>query len=162
MQSSSATSIAEKLAPTIVGRYLSTEQIEKFVDASQLVELSVGELLFREGQIDNHLYVMMDGQVDLVMQVRHRGSQRILSLGSGDLVAWSALLGSGVMTCSAICLRDARLIAINAHTVLERMEQDSEFGYHFMRMVSFALAQRLTATRLQLLDLFAPASPSGT
>jgi CRP-like cAMP-binding protein len=162
MQASAAASITEKLTHTVVGRYLSPEQIHKFVDASQSIELRVGQLLFREGQIDNHLYVMLKGQIDLVMQVRHRGSQRILSLGSGDLVAWSALLGSGVMTCSAICLRDARLIAINAKAVAERMEQDHEFGYHFMRMVAMALAHRLTATRLQLLDLFAPASSNGT
>jgi hypothetical protein len=42
------------------------------------------------------------------------------------------------------------------------MQSDHEFGYQFMRLLSMALAQRLTATRLQLLDLFAPASPQCT
>lgn len=154
--------MAEQLAKTVVGRYLSHGQIEKIVDAARVVELSVGQLLFREGQIDKHLYVLIDGQVDLIMQVRHRGSQRILSLGQGDLIAWSSLLGSGVMTCSALGLRDSRLIAIDADLIADRMERDVDFGYHMMRMVAMALAQRLTATRLQLLDLFAPAVPSGT
>jgi CRP-like cAMP-binding protein len=63
------------------------------------------------------------------------------------------------MTCSALCVQHSRLIAIDARLVLDRMQSDHEFGYQFMRLLSMALAQRLTATRLQLLDLFAPASP---
>jgi CRP-like cAMP-binding protein len=61
------------------------------------------------------------------------------------------------MTCSALCIRDAQLIAIDAKALELRIQQDHEFGYQFMRMLAKALAQRLTATRLQLLDLFAPA-----
>ncbi|MFO0014393.1 MAG: Crp/Fnr family transcriptional regulator [Planctomycetota bacterium] len=149
--------IAHQLAGTVFGKYLAEEQIAKIVDAAQVIEIGVGQFLFREGQTNPFIYVMLEGQIDLVMQVRHRGSQRILSLVQGDLVAWSALLGGGAMTCSALCIRPARLAAIDARMILDRMEKDHEFGYHFMRLLSMALAQRLTATRLQLLDLFAPA-----
>lgn len=154
--------ITDALATTLVGKYLSREQIDKLIDATSIVEIQIGEFLFREGQTNPMIYVMLEGQLDLVMQVRHRGSQRILSLGKGDLVAWSALLGSGVMTCSALCIRDARLVAIDARVIMDRMERDHEFGYHFMRWIAIALSGRLTATRLQLLDLFAPAIPTGS
>lgn len=154
--------LIDQLATTVVGKYLSKTQIGKIIDASQVIELGTGRFLFREGETNPSIYVMLDGQIDLVMQVRPRGSQRILSLGQGDLVAWSALLGNGVMTCSALCTRDAKLIAIDARVVRDRIEKDHELGYHFMHMVSMALAHRLTATRLQLLDLFAPAFPQGT
>jgi len=158
----SAHPIIEQLASTVVGKYLSDDQIHKIVDASQILEIQPGQFLFREGQSNPYVYVMLDGQIDLVMQVRTRGSQRILSLGPGDLVAWSAILGSGTMTCSALCIRHARFIAIDARLVSDRMQSDHEFGYQFMRLLSMALAQRLTATRLQLLHLFAPASPQST
>jgi CRP/FNR family transcriptional regulator, cyclic AMP receptor protein len=151
--------IAHQLAGTVVGKYLSENQIQKIVDAAQIIQIDAGQFLFREGQTNPYLYVMLEGQIDLVMQVRNRGSQRILSLGQGDLVAWSALLGSGAMTCSALCVRPSRLAAIDARMILDRMEKDHEFGYHFMRLLSMALAHRLTATRLQLLDLFAPVVP---
>jgi CRP/FNR family cyclic AMP-dependent transcriptional regulator len=160
-QSTNTPAMIEELTNTLAGKYLSADQIEKIVDASRILDLETGQFLFREGQSNPYLYVMLDGQIDLVMQVRHRGSQRILSLGKGDLVAWSALLGSGVMTCSALCIRKARLVAIDARIVLEHMNRDHEFGYHFMRLLAMALAQRLTATRLQLLDLFAPAPSAG-
>jgi CRP-like cAMP-binding protein len=150
--------LARQLAGTVVGKYLSEAHIEKIVDAAAIRDLGSGEFLFREGESNPYLYVMIDGRVDLIMQVRHRGSQRILSLGRGDVVAWSSLLGNGTMTCSALCVRPAQLVAIDARIVLDRMEKDHEFGYHFMRLLSMALAHRLTATRLQLLDLFAPAT----
>jgi len=161
-QDPSAHPIIEQLSATVVGRYLSDDGIRKIVDASQVLEIHPGQFLFREGQNNPYVYVMLDGQIDLVMQVRHRGSQRILSLGAGDLVAWSAILGNAAMTCSALCIRHARLVAIDARLVSDRMQGDHEFGYQFMRLLSMALAQRLTATRLQLLDLFAPAPPQST
>lgn len=145
------------LQGTIVGEFLSESALSRLASGRRLVTLPAGGFLFREGEVNRNVYVMLEGQLDLVMQVPGRGCQRILTLGPGELVAWSALLGEGVMSCSALGLRECRLMAIDARTVQHEMDSDPAFGYQFMRMMSHALSRRLTATRLQLLDLFAPA-----
>lgn len=146
------------LATTFLGRHLTPAQLLKVAAIATPVRIASGAFLFREGEHNSNVFVLLHGQIDLVMNVRSRGTQRILSLGPGDLVAWSSILGDGTMTCSALCLSDAELIAVDAKSVQERMALDHEFGYHFMQVVARALAARLIATRLQLLDLFKPAT----
>ena len=93
------------------------------------------------------------------MQVPGRGQTRILTLGPGDLVAWSAILGDGRMTTSAVALEPSELVALPARYVIELCEQQPALGYRFMRGVAQAISRRLVGTRLQLLDLFSNSAP---
>jgi hypothetical protein len=68
------------------------------------------------------------------------------------------LLGGGVMTVSASALEDTRAIAASGTELLELCRTNRELGFELMQRMAGALAQRLVATRLQLLDLFAPPS----
>jgi hypothetical protein len=66
------------------------------------------------------------------------------------------------MSSSALCVDRSHLIAVNYQSILNRIESDSVFGFEFMKMMATALSKRLLATRLQLLDLFAPNTGSVT
>ncbi len=119
-----------------------------------------GTVLFREGALNDQWMIIAIGRVALEMRVPGRGDVRIMSLGPGDLVAWSALLGGGRMTTSAIALEDTQVVCMQAASMLALCESDAVIGYHLMREVAYALANRLVATRLQLLDLFAETAPA--
>lgn len=115
---------------------------------------AAGQYLFREGAGHGELLIIASGHVALEVRVPTRGDVRILSLGPGDMIAWSALLGDGRMTTSAVAVDDAEVIAIRAVDALALCEADPAFGYCLMQRVADALANRLVATRLQLLDLY--------
>jgi CRP/FNR family cyclic AMP-dependent transcriptional regulator len=123
---------------------------------AQLAELrsyGAGGLLFHEGAHCAELFVLQRGKVQLQMRVPGRGCIPILTLGPGQLVAWSAMLGTGEMTTSATALEETSAFALPVSKLKELFEQDHEFGYRFMEQLANALARRLVATRLQLLDL---------
>lgn len=144
-----------RMEQTILGEFLSLANLIALDSCSENIHLRQGEYLFREGQANNRVYVLLDGQLDLTMTIPGRGAKRIMTLGPGDLVAWSALLGEGIMTCSAVCVENAQLIAIDSTSISKMIESDPRFGVEFMEMLASALAKRLLATRLQMLDLFA-------
>jgi CRP/FNR family transcriptional regulator, cyclic AMP receptor protein len=133
--------------------------LEQLASASVLRGYAAETVLFREGAQNHELMVICVGGVALDMLVPGRGEVRIMSLGPGDVVAWSALLGGGRMTTSAVALEDTQVVSISAGALLAICETDQVFGYHLMRRVASALADRLIATRLQLLDLFADSAP---
>ncbi len=133
--------------------------LEQLASASVLRGYAAETVLFREGTQNHELMVICVGCVALDMLVPGRGEVRILSLGPGDVVAWSALLGGGRMTTSAVALEDTQVVSISAAALLTICETDATFGYYLMRRVAGALADRLIATRLQLLDLFADSAP---
>ena len=77
---------------------------------------------------------------------------RLQTAGPGELLGWSPVLGLGPMTATARTLTPCRLIAIDAGRIVELGKQDPLFGNEFLRRTAIALAKRLNATRLQLLE----------
>lgn len=130
---------------------------ESLVAVSRLAEYraaKAGEVLFREGQVHPFFYLIISGQVILEMCIPAKFCTRILTLGSGDIVAWSALLGAGRMTATATCQEPTELIVVDGPKLRALCETDHDLGYQVMREMASALSKRLLATRLQMLDLF--------
>lgn len=113
-----------------------------------------GGVIFSEGDEQPWLYLIVTGEVALEMCVPARGCTRILTLGPGDLLAWSAVVGEGRMTATAIAATDVHALGALSRDVVGLCNADHQFGYEFMRELAAALSKRLVATRLQLLDLY--------
>jgi CRP/FNR family transcriptional regulator, cyclic AMP receptor protein len=139
---------------------LPEDLLSKLASFATIAEFPAGSILFREGGANERLMVISGGCVALGMRVPGRTETRILTLGPGDMLAWSALLGAGQMTTSAIAVEDTQVVSFAAADVLELCEANHLLGYHLMRQMSHALADRLVATRLQLLDLFSESGPA--
>lgn len=137
-----------------VSAKLSDSTVSKLATLLSLCDFSAGKVIFEEGAENPWLYFIVSGEVGLEMCVPARGCTRILTLGPGDLLAWSALLGGGRMTATAIALRPTRVLAASGQEVRSLCDSDSVFGYEYMREMATALSKRLVATRLQLLDLY--------
>lgn len=113
-----------------------------------------GRVLFNESDLHHRIYILCSGLVTLEMRVPGHGTQKILTLGRGDLLAWSALLSDGVMTTSAVASEAIDTIEFVTDDLKDLCQQNHEIGYHVMKQVAISLSKRLLATRLQLLDLF--------
>jgi CRP-like cAMP-binding protein len=147
-------SLLDELDCLAITEGMPANAIESLARIGVWTSYPAGRVLFHEYDQHRSLHVLCGGTVALEMRVPGHGTQRILSLGRGDLLAWSSILSSGVMTTSAIAMNDVESIDFDAKALLELCERDHEVGYHFMKQVAVALSKRLLATRLQLLDLF--------
>jgi CRP-like cAMP-binding protein len=134
--------------------------VEQLAAESALQRISAGVVVFREGSKNDNLYLVHSGRVALEMNFPGRGAVRILTLGPGEMVGWSSLLDHGKMTASAVTVEDTEFVVAPAIRLKELSETNRDFGFHLMRQMAGALAKRLVATRLQLLDLFADAPPA--
>ncbi|HEX6985245.1 MAG TPA: cyclic nucleotide-binding domain-containing protein [Planctomycetaceae bacterium] len=119
-----------------------------------------GTTMFVEGNRHDEFHLVEAGQVRLEMSVPRRGRVPILTIGPGDVLAWSAVLGGGVMTATAVAVGTVVTAAFDGPALRRLCEAEPAVGYHVMRQLSSALSRRLVATRLQLLDLFAPEQPA--
>jgi CRP/FNR family transcriptional regulator, cyclic AMP receptor protein len=151
--------LRERLSQLHFSAELPAAALDRVAEIGELRECRAGEFLFREGSERREFYLLISGRLVLTMQVPGRGDVPILALGPGDPVAWSALIGEGRMTTSAVATESARLICISAERLDNLCRKDHEFGYYWMRALAIALSQRLMATRLQLLDSTATMTP---
>lgn len=131
--------------------------LDQLAVESTTQQLPAGSVVFREGAANDNLFLIRSGHLALDMNVPGRGAVRILTVGPGEMVGWSALLDHGKMTTSAVAVEDSEVVLAPADKLRELCETDRDFGFHLMWQMADALSQRLVATRLQLLDLFADA-----
>jgi CRP-like cAMP-binding protein len=130
------------------------DDLEALADVAELKTFPRGTVLFSEGEHHEQLYFLCDGGIQLDMETTGHGRRSILSVGAGDLLAWSTLVGDSVMTTTATVTEPVEAVVFAGPTLTTLLESKPRLGYHFMRSVSKTLSRRLLATRLQLLDLY--------
>jgi CRP-like cAMP-binding protein len=134
----------------------SASMLQELAALAQVRTFARGQFIFHEGEVQRELFLVTRGYVVLEMCVPAGLCTRLLTIGPGELLAWSAILGEGKMTANAICQEDVELIALDGCALLKLCERDPAFGFRFMQQVALSLSKRLLGTRLQLLDMFAP------
>jgi CRP-like cAMP-binding protein len=137
-----------------LGRDLNDDLIGQLASIAAQVLVARGATIFRENQRHPLVYWIIDGVVKLEMSTSHAGPKAVLTVGTGDLLAWSALLGNQRMTTTAIASTDGQLIGFDSDRVRQLCDDSYEIGYRFLQSLAEALSRRLVATRLQLFDLF--------
>jgi CRP-like cAMP-binding protein len=134
-------------------------RLEQIAKISRFRDLSSGEIVFRQGDIAQHVYLVADGNISLEICASGTGCKQILTLGPGELVGWSSVLEQSCYTARARALQTTRLIEINVAQLLTMCNHDPQFGYELMHRTALALAKRLSATRMQLLNVYGEQLP---
>jgi CRP-like cAMP-binding protein len=143
-------------------RELSDESIDQLAGVARIVEYPAETVIFRQGEAASTLHLIVEGNVSLELCASGVGCKRILTIGPGELLGWSPVLEQGRLTATARAISEVRTVAFSGPQVLAICEQNPRFGYEFMKRAALALAKRLSATRLQLLDVFGTQMPVAT
>lgn len=114
-----------------------------------------GEILFREGEPANQLFLIEDGHVLLEghRPGLHLGPlNAVQELGPGDVLGWSWLFPPFTWHLQARATEPTSAILLNGAHLLVTAERDTRFGYCLMKRVSQVLIRRLQSTREQLAE----------
>jgi CRP-like cAMP-binding protein len=138
------------------------EHLKRIAEVTRLRDVPEGQILFREGDLPRDVFLVVSGNVALDINAPGGGSNRIMTVGPGEILGWSALLEQTQMTATATTLCPTCVAEINTQQLLAICKHNPRFGYELLRRTSLALASRLSATRMQLLDSNgAPLPPGG-
>jgi len=114
----------------------------------EIKTFGVGELVFRQGDFGEHLYVLTGGQVNLERSVElagRKGNVMVSTLGKGRMLGcWSTLLGEPhVLMCSAVCEKPTTVLTLSGARLRELMNADSDLGYAVLERLCFLLRDRV-------------------
>ena len=154
------------MTSTVAARISAHPFFAALTDA-QLVALSedaitetftAGQRLFDEGGIADMFWLIEHGSIALDMRVPGRGDQVVETLGPGTVLGWSWLHPPYRWHFRAVARLATTAIAFDAASVRRRCDADPAFGYAMLRSFTPVITERLQATRLRLLDLYAAPS----
>lgn len=143
------------IAPSLL-RALPAQHRVRLMRLAHEVGIPQGTRLFEEGARADRFWILRSGSVALDMRVPGRRSPVIETLGFDALVGWSWMFEPYAWQLGAEAVTPVRAYEFDAVAVRMMCADDPEFGQAVDHWVGRVLAHRLQATRVRLLDLYAP------
>lgn len=113
------------------------------------------DFIFRENCPAHTLYLLVDGWVDIVINTDAQGTRQelVTTLSPGDVFGWSAVVEPYLYTASAVCASPIRAIGFKGTDLLALFEIDPRLCCLIVNKICRVVANRLRATRLQMVSL---------
>jgi CRP/FNR family cyclic AMP-dependent transcriptional regulator len=129
--------------------------LEKLATLAREIRFERDQILFREGDDFTDFYLIVTGLVALEMAAPGHVF-RVQTLFAGDELGWSALLMGRGKYFQARTLERVDALAFDGPALLAACHADTLFGFLLMQRLLAVVAERLQATRLQVLDMYSP------
>lgn len=113
-----------------------------------------GRVIFPEGDHGREFYLLVQGMVALEI-TSHSSPLRVQTLYAGDEFGWSAMLTGKSKVLQARALDRVDVLVFDCVELLKAFADDPAFGLAFTMRLLGVVSERLSATRDQLLDLYA-------
>jgi CRP-like cAMP-binding protein len=133
---------------------LEKKYLDLVVGCASNVRFDAEELLCHEGDEAEKFYIIRTGKVAVEMLIPGKGPMVIQTLGNGDVLGWSWLFPPYKWHFDARVLELTRAIALDGKCLRKKCEEDVHLGYELLKRFSQVMESRLSAMRLQLLDMY--------
>ena len=132
-----------------------SRHVERLATLAQQRRFERNSVIFREGDETTEFYLIVTGLVALEVAAPDHVF-RVQTLFAGDELGWSALLLGSGKHFQARTLERVDALAFEGAELLAACRDEPAFGMVFMHRLLRVVAERLQATRLQLLDAYSP------
>ncbi|MCI0491794.1 MAG: Crp/Fnr family transcriptional regulator [Planctomycetes bacterium] len=130
------------------------EFIEQLSQIARLCDFDEHEVIFRENEVADHVYFVVFGNVSIEFCATDIGCKRILMVSHGEILGVAALLEQTRRGATARANETTRLVQVDAAKMIALCDGNPQLGYELMRRTALALHKRMSATQMQLLDLY--------
>ena len=105
--------------------------IDLFRNEENTQTFAAGQKIFSEGEAGDMMYVVVEGQVDLLVK-----GKLVEELGSGGVFGEMALIDTGTRSATAIAKTDCKLAPINEKRFQFLVQQTPKFALQLMRIIA--------------------------
>ncbi len=129
---------------------ISLESLKSVAAIAEEREFKAGETLWQEGDPVRCLYVVRQGEIDVVYHLQSGRKCVVDTVVGGELTGWSALVAPYRHTATCIARAGGRALCVDAAAIRDLCEKDALLGYRLLMQVTQTLSSRLQGARLQL------------
>lgn len=148
-------SLATRLGSTWFGAGLTSHARETLAALAELREVDPGAVLLREGADTERFGVLLNGLLSLRVAVAGRGTATLMTVEPGDVFGWSAAVPPFRATSTVVALETSEVVLLQADALRDLLRDDEQLALALYPRLLESVSRRLTATRTQLLDLYA-------
>ncbi len=94
-----------------------------------------GEIIIRQGEVGDCMYIVQEGQVEVVMS--ENGQEvRLALLGAGEVFGETALLAHEVRNATVRVVGGARVLSMDRKNFMRRIHEDPSVAYRLVKTLS--------------------------
>jgi CRP/FNR family transcriptional regulator, cyclic AMP receptor protein len=106
--------------------------------------LGNGDIVINEGVTIDSIVILLEGE----FQITTRVSQRIATVGVGEIVGEVSLVDSAPPSATVMARGECLALYVDKKILMQKLESDVGFGCRFYRALAMFLADRLRSTLL--------------
>jgi CRP-like cAMP-binding protein len=129
-------------------------QLETLLSYSSVESFHEGKTIFRQGDIANSLYILIEGVIDLTVKTGEKidfMTSRIEK--EGAVFGMPSLIEPFRYNVTAVCLKPSKVLVVETDPLRRRMEEDPRMGMEIMKKLSSIYFNRLNEMRLGVSNL---------
>ena len=131
---------------------MSAQQIQTLADSAMEIEFEPGQWIYRQGEMANRFYVILEGKVLLESDVKEHGVVPIRTLGPGDNLGWAWLFPPHYMHFSAQAVEPVKAIFFYGTRLRQQCDENHALGYELMTRIAQIVIKNLNATQQRLME----------
>ena len=130
---------------------MSAEHLATLEECAMMTDFSPGQLIFREGEMANRFYLILDGRVAVELTSPRCAPVVVEQIASGDVLGWSWLFPPYGLHFSAKAIEPTRAIFFYGTWLRERCEENPALGHELTKRMALVVMNRLEAvTKMNL------------
>ncbi|MBI4559181.1 MAG: cyclic nucleotide-binding domain-containing protein [Candidatus Hydrogenedentes bacterium] len=153
METALNSSTALSTHPFVAG--MAEEHIQRLSQFAEPVTFEADRYLFRAGETATRFYLVSKGRVAIEIFDASRGPVSVQTVEAPSVVGWSWLVPPYRWCFDARALTPVEAVALDTEKLRAFCHEDHDFGYDFLKRCIVIFAERLYASRFQLLDMLA-------
>ncbi len=122
--------------------------LESLLDRCEIRSLRVGEVLLAPGQINKHLYLLLEGQ--LQVRIDRIDSEQGFPIGPGEYTGEISVIDCQPATAFVVASEPSQVLVLNEEEIWERLFPVPRIARNFMRLFADRFRARNEAMRKSL------------
>lgn len=139
---------------------LKESYVELLADCTESRNYNSGDYLLRYQKPAEEFLLLLEGKVLLLNNVPAKDITPLESISAPNVIGWSWLLPPYRWHFDVKAQSPVSCLVVHAMCLLGKMETDKEFGYEMYKRFFNVVVDRLQASRLQVLDVYAKPTTS--
>ncbi|MFW5926934.1 MAG: Crp/Fnr family transcriptional regulator [Wenzhouxiangella sp.] len=151
-----ASEISKLLARQDFFSGLKDEHRDWLAEQAVEAEFDAGQLVARAGEKADRFYLILEGELVVEVPALAGPSLEVIRLGADRIFGWSWLIRPYKWHFNARAGEPTRALDFDGKAILDRCEEDSEFGYELLKRFSSLMGARLESAQRKMMDQWAP------
>lgn len=145
----------EMIEKIVLFKGLTGDQISQLMKVTKSETFKAGEVIFREGEKGDRLYIVVSGSVRISKQIPGSGEEALAVLKPGDFFGEMSLIDDVERSADAIANETSTLLSIDRNSFESVLFLNKELAYTILWNFVRTLSKRLRETNEKLRALLA-------